>query len=530
MTAEAQERAGTVAVVPPLTDDPPGGDIGPPPGRRSPVTAPWRLVVCGGVRYAGFMRDHFRYGCEQAYRTWRSQVEGWAEGSRQMKADCDLYTNDRVEWREREKQRRRQLEREDEAAARAALEEKRPVPKPSTFKPRDPCRELRRQQLVRGPLVPLVSVVGPSVVAVGWLVGVPLWLRHVWAVAVGYAVGTVFAVATCLVLMALATTGLALFGWYRTDRTPTPADTGGAGDASPWTRIAIGTFYDDGSPIEIPFGDHVLIAGATDAGKSNLVNVVISKIAPYPEIELYGVDLKGGVELGPWDSVLTDLAEDDKTAVALLRRLSGEMDRRYRTLRSSGRKNWRLQDGPFMKVVVDELAELPKAGVDVLTRLALLGRAAGISLVCATQQPEVAVIPQQARAQLRTVLGLRVERAEQARQVFGETATREGWDPASLDPMKRGSLLVRSRWCTSPRPGRSTRITDKQVQDLAKEYARSRPSESRPEYGDDERRCELPSCGAVPKDPRAKYCSPAHRKDHFRRLRRIDPNPPGKGS
>jgi S-DNA-T family DNA segregation ATPase FtsK/SpoIIIE len=435
-----------------------------------------------------------------------------------------MYTNDRVEWREREKQRRKQLEREDEAAVRKALEEKQPVPKPSKFKPRDPCRELHRQRIMRKAVSPVAGVIGPALAAVALVFGGPALIQQALVAAHGTALATGFAVAAAMVLAVAAVTVLSVFGQVRSEPA-VPVDPGGEEDATPWSRITIGRFLDDGSPIEIPFGDHVLIAGATDAGKSNLVNVVISKIAPFPEVELYGIDLKGGVELGPWENVLVELAEDDKAAVALLRRLSEEMDRRYRTLRAAGRKNWRLQDGRFMKVIVDELAELPKAGVDLLTRLALLGRAAGISLVCATQQPEVAVIPQQARGQLRTVLGLRVERAEQARQVFGERATREGWDPASLDPTKRGSLLVRSKWCTEPRPGRSTRITDGEVRARAKEYARTPReyvAEDRPAGEGEERRCLY--CGKPPTDPRAKYCSPAHRKEHWRRLRRFGPD------
>ncbi|GAA1264669.1 conjugal transfer protein TraS [Planotetraspora silvatica] len=145
---------------------------------------------------------------------------------------------------------------------------------------------------------------------------------------------------------------------------------------------------------------HWMNAGATQSGKSNLINALIVGLAPQP-VALVGFDLKGGVELSPYLPRLTALATSRSECLNLLADLIAVMGARMLICRRLGvRDIWQLPDGarPIpVVVVVDELAELfltaDKAEKDQVTRtatallrIAQLGRAFGIHLVLSGQR------------------------------------------------------------------------------------------------------------------------------------------------
>lgn len=163
-------------------------------------------------------------------------------------------------------------------------------------------------------------------------------------------------------------------------------------------------------------GQHVLVGGVPEAGKSGVLTAAISEAARCPEIALLGIDLKL-VELAPWRQRFSAVATEADTAEQLLRGLIAEMGRRYAWLEATGRKKVTMADLspalPLLVLVVDELAELTAAGIDkkgeaeraaLLRRLAALGRAAGVVLIVATQKPSSDVIP----TSLRDVLPVRI--------------------------------------------------------------------------------------------------------------------------
>ncbi|MEW6183353.1 MAG: DNA translocase FtsK [Bacillota bacterium] len=158
---------------------------------------------------------------------------------------------------------------------------------------------------------------------------------------------------------------------------------------------------------------HLLIAGATGAGKSVCLNTLIISILfkSGPDVvKLVLIDPKM-VELTTYNDIphlACPVVTDAKKAAATLRWLVREMERRYEALamvgvRDINRYNSILQLNdekkarlPYIVVVIDELADLmmvaPVDVEDAICRLAQMARAAGIHLVVATQRPSVDVI------------------------------------------------------------------------------------------------------------------------------------------
>lgn len=158
---------------------------------------------------------------------------------------------------------------------------------------------------------------------------------------------------------------------------------------------------------------HLLIAGATGAGKSVCLNTLIISILfkSGPDMVKFVLIDPKMVELTTYNDIphlACPVVTDAKKAAATLRWLIREMERRYEALAMVGvrdiarynsivkfneEKKGRL---PYIVVVIDELVDLmmvaPVDVEDAICRLAQMARAAGIHLVVATQRPSVDVI------------------------------------------------------------------------------------------------------------------------------------------
>jgi len=157
---------------------------------------------------------------------------------------------------------------------------------------------------------------------------------------------------------------------------------------------------------------HVLIAGATGAGKSVCINTIITSIiyhAKPSEVKFVMVDPKV-VELSVYNGIphlLIPVVTDPRKAAGALAWAVQEMDNRYNLFAEKGVRDLKgynkaiendeaLGQLPQIVIIIDELADLMMVAKndveDAICRLAQKARAAGMHLVIATQRPSVDVI------------------------------------------------------------------------------------------------------------------------------------------
>ncbi len=153
---------------------------------------------------------------------------------------------------------------------------------------------------------------------------------------------------------------------------------------------------------------HLLVAGQTGAGKSVIINTILTSLlyrnSP-ADLKLILVDPKR-VELTPYNDIphlLSPVIVEPEKCISALKWAVAEMERRYRALAEAKKRNiveynnLKKEEGmPYIVIVIDELADLMMmAARDVealIVRIAQKARAVGIHLVVATQRPSVDVI------------------------------------------------------------------------------------------------------------------------------------------
>ncbi|GII94927.1 FtsK/SpoIIIE domain-containing protein [Sinosporangium siamense] len=231
---------------------------------------------------------------------------------------------------------------------------------------------------------------------------------------------------------------------------------------------------------------HWINAGATQSGKSNLVNALICGLAPQM-VALIGFDLKGGVELSPYRPRLPALATARGECVALLSDLLRVMACREHGARNVWQLPAHLRPIPAV-VIVDELAELflmadksEKEEVaqtsTALLRLAQLGRAFGIYLFLSGQRigSDLGAGVTALRAQMSGRICHRVNDPETATMTLGDL------DPGALTAARSiaadspGVAIVTGadgRWYRA----RSHYVTERSAEYAAETYAHITPS------------------------------------------------------
>lgn len=179
---------------------------------------------------------------------------------------------------------------------------------------------------------------------------------------------------------------------------------------------------------------HVLIAGATGSGKSCMMNSIISSLMMNNSKETASFLLIDPKRVEFFDYCDSDMLyggeviQNARQAINALSALVEEMNKRFWILESQKKRSYLEFSNPStMKqifVCIDELSflllENKKEVEEYISKIGMLGRAAGIHLILATQHPDRKTITGTIQANIPTVIGLTTRKAVDSRMIIGD--------------------------------------------------------------------------------------------------------------
>jgi DNA segregation ATPase FtsK/SpoIIIE, S-DNA-T family len=247
-----------------------------------------------------------------------------------------------------------------------------------------------------------------------------------------------------------------------------------------WIRVGV---TESGTWWHVPvLGHHILVAGATGAGKGSLLWSLIAGLAPGIHAgwtQVVVVDPKGGMEFGRGSRLFSGFAYDNgNDTLALLRAVTQLMRRRAERLRGYTRLHVPSVEEPLVVVIIDEIASLTsyigdrKARAEVEQLLGLLlsqGRAVGISIIAAVQDPSKDVLPIRQLFSIR--VGMRITESSQTTMVLGTAARDAGAICDRIPTSMPGVGYVCQDGTAEPVRVRAFHVTDPDIDYLSSDFA-----------------------------------------------------------
>jgi S-DNA-T family DNA segregation ATPase FtsK/SpoIIIE len=201
---------------------------------------------------------------------------------------------------------------------------------------------------------------------------------------------------------------------------------------------------------------HLLIAGTTGSGKSQLLKAMIAALAAHlgpDQLQFLLIDPKRVTFTfqGSSPYLSRPVVFDSQAALPQIEECCEEMERRYQLLQARGKEHVGELVGkdavPRWIVVFDEFADLmanrssKKELEGLLTRLGAKARAAGIHLVLGTQRPEASVVTTLLRSNLPGRISLQVPTARDSKIILDEPDAAQLLDKGDLFWRRGGSLI-----------------------------------------------------------------------------------------
>ncbi len=227
---------------------------------------------------------------------------------------------------------------------------------------------------------------------------------------------------------------------------------------------------------------HLLVAGATNSGKSVCLNSIIVSLLYQnnpDDLRFIMVDPKR-VELPVYNGIphlLTPVITEVPKTINALKWCLNEMDRRFETLSKAGKRNIQsynlsvnggkkngAEKMPYIVFIVDELADLMVAAAkDIeasVIRLAQMARAVGIHLILATQRPSVDVITGLIKANMPARIAFSVASGTDSRTILDSLGAEK--------LLGRGDMLFVTAELSKPKRLQGAFVSDNEIKKIVR--------------------------------------------------------------
>ena len=219
---------------------------------------------------------------------------------------------------------------------------------------------------------------------------------------------------------------------------------------------------------------HLLVAGATNSGKSVCLNTIIISLLYQnnpDDLRFIMVDPKR-VELPAYNGIphlLTPVITEVSKTINALKWCLNEMDRRYDLLNKAGKKNIQTYNSdkpeeklPYIIFIIDELADfMMTSGKEMeaaIIRLAQMSRAVGIHLILATQRPSVDVITGLIKANVPARIAFSVTSLVDSKTILDMSGAEK--------LLGQGDMLLTTAELSKPKRIQGAYVSDQEINDV----------------------------------------------------------------